>query len=147
MLVVAAYWRPGQLAGSVEDVHSQPELAHYVSGWPRVGDFGVVALDEKQAVGAAWARWFSEDDPGYGFVDAATPEVSMGVLEGSRGRGIGARLLEELITAALERDLDSLSLSVEPDNFARRLYERVGFRRVGEVGGSLTMLLQLHRVR
>jgi len=36
-----------------------------------------------------------------------------------------------------------LSLSVEVDNYARRLYERVGFRQVGEVNGSVTMLLRL----
>jgi len=32
-------------------------------------------------------------------------------------------------------------LSVEPDNPARRLYERYGFQVVGTVDGSLTMLL------
>jgi hypothetical protein len=32
---------------------------------------------------------------------------------------------------------------VEPDNYARRLYERVGFRQVDEVSGSLSMLLRL----
>ncbi len=34
-----------------------------------------------------------------------------------------------------------LSLSVEPDNPARRLYERHGFQVIGTVKGSLTMLL------
>jgi len=34
-------------------------------------------------------------------------------------------------------------LSVEPDNPARRLYERFGFQQVGDADGSLTMLLRL----
>jgi len=32
---------------------------------------------------------------------------------------------------------------VESDNYALRLYERFGFRKVDTVGGSLTMLLAL----
>ncbi|WP_282072866.1 GNAT family N-acetyltransferase [Janibacter hoylei] len=143
MLVAAAFWRPDGPRGSVEEVLSQPHLAHYVAGWPQLGDLGVVALDGQQPVGAAWVRPLPESDPGYGFVDAVTPELSMGVAQAWRGRGVGSRLLDALVAAARAEGLASLSLSVEPDNYARRLYERVGFRQVDEVGGSLTMLLRL----
>lgn len=145
MLVAAAFWRPDESSGSVTEVLSQPQLAHYVAGWPRPGDLAVIALNEQGPLGAAWIRFLPESDPGYGFVDAATPELSMGVVRACRGRGIGSRLLDALIAAARERGLASMSLSVEPDNHARRLYERVGFRQVDEVSGSLTMLLQLQR--
>lgn len=84
-----------------------------------------------------------QSDPGYGFVNAATPELAMGVMQGWRGCGIGSRLLDALIVAARGQGLASLSLSVEPDNHALRLYERVGFQQVDEVNGSLTMLLRL----
>lgn len=143
MLVAAAFWRPDGPPGDVADILSQPSLSHYVAGWPRPGDLGVIALNEQQRVGAAWVRLLPESDPGYGFVDAATPELSMGVLRAWRGRGIGSRLLDALITAARAQGLSSLSLSVEPDNHARRVYERVGFRQVDELNGSLTMLLRL----
>ena len=141
MLVEAAFWRPDGPHGSVDDVLRQPELAHYVAGWPRPTDRGVVA-EAGHPVGAAWLRLFTASHPGYGFVNVATPEVSMGVVREWRGRGIGARLLDALITAAREAELTALSLSVEPDNYARRLYERVGFRQIGQVGGSITMLLR-----
>lgn len=146
VLVAAAFWRPDGPSGSVSEVLSQPELAHYVAGWPRPGDLGVIALDGQQRVGVAWVRLLSATDPGYGFVDNATPELSMGVLQAWRGRGVGSRLLDALIAAAREQELTALSLSVERDNYARRLYERVGFRQVDEVGGSLTMLLRLPHV-
>ncbi len=84
-----------------------------------------------------------ESDPGYGFVDPTIPEMSLAVVQAWRGRGVGTRLLNVLIANAREQGLASLSLSVEPDNGARRLYERAGFRQVDQVGGSLTMLLQL----
>ncbi len=142
MLVAAAFWRPDGPGGSRDDVLRSPELAHYVSGWPRPGDLGVVAESE-QPVGAAWLRFFTASEPGYGFVDVDTPEVSMGVVRPWRGRGVGTQLLEGLISAARDVGLPALSLSVEPDNFARRLYERSGFRHVGQNGGSLTMLVRL----
>ncbi len=143
MLVVAAFWRAVGPRGTAPAVLSQPELAHYVEGWPRPGDLGVIALEAHQPVGAAWIRFFPENDPGYGFVDAATPELSIGVRQECRARGIGSQLLDALIASAREEGLPSLSLSVEPDNYARGLYERVGFRRVDDANGSLTMFLQL----
>lgn len=143
MLVVAAFWRAEGPSGRVSDVLSHPQLAHYVAGWPRFGDFGVIALGGHQPVGAAWARLLPANDRGYGFVDGTIPEVSMGVVQAWRGQGVGTRLLNGLIADARERGLPSLSLSVEPDNSARRLYERAGFRHVDQVGGSLTMLLRL----
>lgn len=145
MLVAAAFWRSGDPSGSVAEVLDQPELARYIAGWPRPGDLGVVALDGQQPVGAAWVRLLSESDPGYGFVDADTPELSIGLVRAWRGRGIGSCLLNVLIAAARKQGLASLCLSVEPDNYARRLYEKVGFRQVDEVSGSLTMLLRLQR--
>jgi ribosomal protein S18 acetylase RimI-like enzyme len=142
MLVAAAFWRPGAPIGSIRDVMNQPELAHYVTGWPQPGDRGGIA-EEGRPIGAAWFRFFPEHDPGFGFVDAQTPEVSIGVVRERRGLGIGSLLLGALIAQARHDGLASVSLSVEPDNHARRLYKRLGFETVGAVGGSLTMLLRL----
>lgn len=88
-------------------------------------------------------RYYVADEPGYGCVDAGTPEVATGVVPAWRERGVGGALLDALIVAAHDAGSVALSLSVEPDNPARRLYERLGFHQVGEVGGSLTMLLPL----
>lgn len=103
MLVAAAFWRPDGPSGTVRGVLSQPQLAHYVAGWPRPGDIGVIALDGQQPVGAAWVRLLPECAPGYGFVDAATPELSMGVVQAWRGRGVGSRLLDALLAAGCEQ--------------------------------------------
>jgi GNAT superfamily N-acetyltransferase len=67
----------------------------------------VVAV-EGEPVGAAWWRLFTAEDPGYGFVDEATPQVSIGVLPEARGRGVGERLLRALIAEALEHCQASL---------------------------------------
>ena len=142
LLVAAFFWRPDGPQGDVQSVLARPEVAHYVRGWPRVGDLGVVAEDGPP-VGAAWLRLLPEHDRGYGFVDAETPELSIGVVPTHRGRGIGSLLLEALVGSAREQRHEALSLSVEPDNPARRLYERCGFQVVDTVDGSHTMLLFL----
>ncbi len=140
MLVAAARWRLAGPLGDVQSVLARPGLAHYVSGWPGPGDLGVVAEDGPP-VGAARLRRLPEHDRGYGFVDAETPELSIGVVPTYRCRGIGSRLLKAVVAAARTWRHERLGLSVEPDNPARRLYERCGFQVVGMVDGSLTMLL------
>ena len=149
MLALAADWRPDAEVRSDEALLGDPHLARYVDGWQRAGDAGVVALDDSsRPLGASWFRFFTSSEPGYGFVDSATPEVSIAVDARSRGRGIGEALLREVCRAARVRGVDAVSLSVELDNPARRLYEKLGFVPVAgdarrDPGESLTMRLTL----
>lgn len=49
-----------------------------------------------------------------------------------RGRGIGARLVEEILRRAARRGVQEVFLEVRPSNsVARQLYERLGFHPVG----------------
>ena len=134
MLHHAYYWRE-RVPGSL--------VSRYVRGWGRPGDAAVVALDGGFPVGAAWYRVFSADEPGYGFVDEQTPELSIAVVPSRRGKGHGERLLRALLEEAKRNGFEQISLSVEPENPALRLYERFGFEKVGELGGSSTMLAHL----
>lgn len=144
MLFEAAIWRPGRARPPLGRVISDPGIARYIEGWGRGGDAGVVAEDESgRAVGAAWFRRFSRDDHGYGFVDASIPELTIGVKPEARRRGAGSALLLALIERARADGFVALSLSVECDNPAARLYERFGFVRVKCADGAWTMLLEL----
>ena len=59
--------------------------------------------------------------------------VRIAVLPAYQGKGIGARLLSEVVAYARGADADVLTLNTQADNLpARRLYERFGFRRTGE---------------
>ena len=91
-------------------------------------------------VGAAWYRFWSEHDHSYGYVSADIPELGMAVVNGFRKRGVGGRLLHALIKLAADRGIARLSLSVEEDNPARRLYLRQGFERVAAIGNAWTMV-------
>ena len=141
-LALAADWRPDASRRSLAEIMNEPALAHYIAGWPAEGDVGFVAEDAGP-VGAAWWRFFSREDPGYGFVDESIPELSIGVVEAARGRGVGTMLLRALIDEARRSGLAALSLSVERENAAVRLYERLGFVTIGPTAGSLAMVLKL----
>jgi GNAT superfamily N-acetyltransferase len=134
MLHHAYYWRE-RVPGSL--------VSRYVRGWGRPGDTAVVALDGGFPVGAAWYRVFSADEPGYGFVDEQTPELAIAVVPSQRGKGVGEQLLLALIERARQAGHTSLSLSVEPGNPARKLYERHGFRVVDEGAEAWTMVAPL----
>lgn len=149
MLYEAVCWRPGGQRPPRDEALSRDRLPRYVEDWGRSDDTAVIAVDPAagRGVGAAWYRLFPANAPGYGFVDASTPEVAIGVAPGWRGRGAGGVLLDALLGAARSRGFAALSLSVEPDNPAARLYERKGF--VGlfvDEEGSRTMKANLSTV-
>jgi ribosomal protein S18 acetylase RimI-like enzyme len=109
-----------------------PALARYVVGFGRGGDLGVVAEDPRGPLGAAWVRILAGDDRGYGWVADDIPELAIAVAPERTGRGLGTRLLRELLVRARER-YRGVSLSVRRDNPARRLYLRHGFAPLAEV--------------
>ena len=140
MLPTVLYVPPGAPPLS-PDVIRQPEIARYVAGWMRPGDFGQVAEVDGRPVGVAWLRQGSETDPGYGFVDADTPELAMAVEAEHRERGIGTALLCAVLDATSAR---TVSLSVSAENPACRLYRRLGFETVGDAEAeTLTMVRRL----
>jgi GNAT superfamily N-acetyltransferase len=133
--LLAADWNPADAKGA-DFWRKEPTFAKYTEGFPRPTDLGFIAMREGQDAGAIWSRHFSADDPGYGFVAADIPELSMGVVAGRRGEGIGTALLHALIAASP----GDLSLSVEDGNPAEELYRKNGFEPVGRVGNATTML-------
>ncbi|HTK07978.1 MAG TPA: GNAT family N-acetyltransferase [Ktedonobacteraceae bacterium] len=104
----------------------------YVEGWGRHGDAGVIVLDQtERPLGAAWYRLYPAEAPGYGFVSPAIPELTIGVCDEVRGQGVGHALLQGIIELAQSQGYAALSLSVDRNNPALRLYERFGFRDAG----------------
>ena len=127
MLFYAAHMHdePGQ---TVQDAKTNDFLAKYVADWGRDGDLGYVALDnDGQPLGAAWVRLFTQDE-----ADPTTPELAVAVLPTHTGQGIGTRLMHALLAEAAHH-YPAVMLNVRADNPAIRLYQRLGFRTVGDI--------------
>jgi GNAT superfamily N-acetyltransferase len=130
MLVEAVNWSPQWRPQSRRRIMTSPNTAHYLSGWPRPTDLGVIAEAGGQPAGAAWLRFFSAADPGYGFVAPDVPELTLGVAAPWRRQGLGRALLRALAEQARAAGLRQISLSVERLNHAQRLYLSEGYRIV-----------------
>lgn len=139
MLGEAAVWRPDKPTPTPDQVLANPRYASYLAGWPRPGDYGLVA-EQDEPVGAAWYRTFTEASRGLGFVAEDVPELAIAVIASRRQRGIGRRLLVDLVNASVGQGHPALSLAVAEANPARRLYESVGFVPVEKHGSTWTMV-------
>jgi GNAT superfamily N-acetyltransferase len=100
MLYLALFVPPGA-PPIPRSLLKDPALARYVQHWgTRPGDSGPIALVDDSSVGAAWLRQFPVTDPGYGFADESTRELSIALLPAWRGKGIGSQLLKSLLNDA-----------------------------------------------
>lgn len=133
MLRHAYHWRLSE--------DTERPVYRYVQNWGRRGDAGVLALDGPHAYGAAWYRLFTAEEPGFGYVDERTPELTIAIVPSRRGKGAGQELLEALLARAREEGYEAISLSAEKGQIP--YYERFGFEPVRETDQAVTMLARL----
>ncbi|MET8526886.1 GNAT family N-acetyltransferase [Micromonospora sp. NPDC005172] len=104
----------------------------------------MIAVDPAdRPVGASWCRHLTAADPGYGYVSDDIPELTLGVVEHWRNRGVGRALLRAVLSVAHDRGLRAVSLSVERANVAAKLYASEGFHTVESFDDADTMVTQL----
>ena len=121
---------------SVADVMARPDLAITIPDFSRRGDLARIAEDTETSLGAAWCRRFTHAEHSWGFLDEATPELGIAVVDSYRGRGLGNALLMELIEAARIDGWGSLSLCTDRTRGHERFYARAGFMEVGALPGA-----------
>lgn len=123
--VVAAIYAEGIATGDATFEKSVPpweawDAAHLVDG-------RLVALDGDTMLG-----WAALSLTSGRCVYRGVAEVSVYVAASARGRGVGRRLLEALVTASEATGLWTLQAGIFPENRASvALHERCGFRVLG----------------
>lgn len=108
---------------------------------PGSGDMAVVAVDATGVrVGAVWT--FHHDPPLLVDTDGVfLPEVTIAVAPDMRGNGVAGALLDELIVRHTGT-YEALSLNVHERNPAAHLYQRKGFRVMGQGRGTLGIAMR-----
>ena len=106
-----------------------PELRVYYEDFGKGrADHCVVADDDGKVVGAVWSRIMND----YGHIDDETPSLAISLYKEYRGKGIGTLLMRDILALLREKGYSRASLAVQKANYAVRMYEKVGFRTVGE---------------
>jgi acetyltransferase, GNAT family len=135
-----AIFIPEGVALPPRDIIYHPELYMYIDDFGnKPADHAVVAEINGQIIGAAWARIMND----YGHVDDNTPSLSISLYGQYRGKGIGTQLWDKLLTNLRGAGFQQVSLSVQKNNFALKLYRRSGFYVVKENEEDYVMLKKL----
>ena len=79
----------------------------------------------------------------YGHVDEDTPSLAISVLEEFRQCGIGTVLMQQMLTALKQQGYPQVSLSVQKENYAARMYEKLGFEIVEDKEEEYIMVHRL----
>ena len=117
----------GELPRSL--IHDDPKCCAAFEGFGELpDDRAVVAEMDGVVVGACWVRTTDE----YGHIDDETPSFSISLYKPYRGQGIGGAMLRRMLDELRDAGYASASLSVQKENPALRLYERIGFRVMGD---------------
>lgn len=146
MLYEAVYWRDdgAEERPPLDELVADPVASRYVRGWGRKGDLAIFALDRHdEPAGAAWSRHFTAAEPGYGYLGDDIPELGIALYPEFRGQKVGSLLLGALLARARSQGESAMSLNVNRENPARRLYARYGFEVVEEQPTTLTMRVDL----
>ena len=144
MLYEAVFWRASDNKPSFEEGLALPDVSKALADWGnRVGDTAVLATVNSNPVGAAWYRFWTDEDFDRGYVDENTPVLAIGVQSDYRNQGIGKKMIEWLIEHASKHSVQKISLSVSKDNYALILYRERGFLECADIGDSILMVRKI----
>ena len=138
-LYQAIFVRPGE-PPPPKKIILEPALQVYVKNFGnKKDDHCLVAEENGQLVGAVWVRIMDD----YGHVDDETPSFALALLPEYRGRGIGRELMRRMLEKLRGLGYRQASLAVQKDNYAVRLYRKVGFETVDENEQEYIMICRL----
>ena len=123
-----------------KSIITAPELQIYVKDFgTSKDDFSLVAEVENKIIGAVWVRIMND----YGHIDDKTPSLAISLYKKYRGQGIGSSLIKEMLSLLQAHGYKHVSLSVQKANYATKLYQKIGFRIIKEIGDEWIMTYNL----
>ena len=135
-----AIFIPDGVSAPPKDIIQKPELQVYVSEFgKRSGDYALVAESEDKVIGAVWVRIMND----YGHIDDQTPSFAISLYKEYRGHGIGTALMRAMLEKLRNEGYKQASLAVQKENYAVKMYIKVGFEIVDRNIEEYIMLCRL----
>ena len=123
-----------------KSIVERPELKLYYEGFGNgEADYCLAAEDNGRIIGAVWSRIMND----YGHVDDSTPSLAISLYKEYRGQGTGTELLREMLELLKEKGYEKVSLAVQKENYAVRMYRNAGFTVVDENQEEFIMVCEL----
>jgi ribosomal protein S18 acetylase RimI-like enzyme len=122
------------------EIIRKPELQVYVDRFGEgQADFCLLAEEDGKTIGAVWSRIMND----YGHISDEIPSLAISLLPEYRDKGIGTALMKEMLALLREKGYSQASLSVQKDNYAVKMYRKLGFRIYRETENEYLMLADL----
>lgn len=118
----------------------EPALQVYTAGFgSRSGDDCLVAEVNGKIVGAVWVRIMND----YGHIDDETPSFAVSLYKEYRDHGIGTALMKAMLGRLKQKGYKQASLAVQKENYAVKMYRKVGFEIFDENDEEYIMVCRL----
>ena len=134
-----AIFIPESMEKPPKAIIEQSELQVYIADFGKEDDWCLVAEVKGKIVGAVWGRIMND----YGHIDDETPSLAISLYGEYRHLGIGTALMKAILHLLKEKGYKQTSLSVQKENYAVNMYQKIGFKVVSETEEEYIMVCEL----
>lgn len=134
-----AIFVPEGIDSPPRDIIKLSELQVYIKDFGLKDDYALIAEIDGKTIGTVWTRIMKD----YGHIDDETPSLSISVLKEYRGLKIGTELMKQMLILLKTKGYKGVSLSVQKENYAHKMYQDLGFEIVRENDQEYIMLTEL----
>lgn len=118
----------------------EPSLWIYINEFgTQEDDYCFVAEYDGKIVGAVWVRCIKA----FRHIDDAVPEFAISTYPQYRGKGIGTALMRKMLGHLQSKGYSKTSLAVQKDNYAVKMYQKIGFEICDENEQEYIMICNL----
>lgn len=123
-----------------KEIIKSKDLQVYIKNFGNSKDDNcLVAEYNNKIIGACWTRIMND----YGHIDDETPSFAISLYEEYRGKGIGTELMLKMLDLLKQKGYKQVSLAVQKENYAVKMYKKVGFKIIDENEEEYIMICKL----
>lgn len=135
-----AIFIPNGIEKPPKKIINNKELQVYIENFGADKDDNcLVAEYNNKIIGACWTRIMND----YGHIDNETPSFAISLYEDYRGKGIGTTLMLKMLDLLRKKGYKQASLAVQKENYAVKMYKKVGFKTINENREEYIMICEL----